>query len=73
MFFWADFGKNIGRGHVALPPKVSAKSIPPEAWSLVQRHLDIARSLIPASERRYLKEKYGFDVENSLVLSLDWI
>ncbi|KAH1320390.1 hypothetical protein KXV22_001522 [Aspergillus fumigatus] len=73
IFFWADFGKRIGRGHVVLPPKLSAKSIPPEDWSLVQRHLDTARSLIPANERRYLMEKYGFDVENSLVLSLDWM
>lgn len=71
--FWADFGKGTGRGRVVLPPKLSAKSIPPEAWSLVQRHLDTARSLIPAGERRYLMEKYGFDVENSLVLSLDWV
>jgi hypothetical protein len=71
--FWADFGKGTGRGRVVLPPKLSAKSIPPEAWAIVQRHLDTARSLIPTGERRYLKEKYHFDVENSLFLSLDWI
>jgi hypothetical protein len=71
--FWADFGKRIGWGRVVLPPKMSTESIPPEDWSLVQRHLDTARSLIPAGERQYLKEKYGFDVENSLVLSSDRI
>jgi hypothetical protein len=71
--FWADFGKKIRWGRVVLPPKMSTESIPPEAWSLVQRHLDTARSLIPAGERQYLKEKYSFDVENSLVLSSDRI
>lgn len=71
IFFWADFGKWTGRGHITLLPKTSAKPIPPEDWSLVQCHLDTARSLIPAGEQQYLKEKYNFDVENSLFLFLD--